>query len=511
MKFNLLYKAFSVGVLLSILNACEVTDVDPADRIPESQAYTSASSVNSAVIGVYEAAQRGYYAGAVDRGYPFGAASTEQGDMRGEDMYNDQLFYEVTYIGGWNITTANNNGMWIGLFRLINRINVTLAGIDEAKTKGIITDVVANDYKAELLFMRALSYHELLVHFCRPYSDDPSLPGMPYRVTPIDGVDDISRGIADSNRGTIAETYTKLLQDLDDAESLFSVKNKRGSSTYRASWGAVIALKTRVKLHMEDWEGVLEEYDKIASVYTLQESAETPFTTWTSAENVFSLQNSTASNPGTNGALANMYGSPGLNGRGLVKVSPLIWKASFWLPNDTRRTLLTVSHSTGIYSNKYRRIGTNEDAVPLIRFAEVILNAAEANARQEEYPTAITLLNEVRGRAVPAGTPDYDLASLGNSQAGVLEGIWNERRIEFLAEGRRWADIHRLSGSGDLAGVPLKAQSRSVSSTDFYNGTKTVVTDHAIPYSSHLFIWPIPIEEVLNNPVLAEQQNPGYN
>src|SRR6218665_2496110 len=122
MKKFRLFKIAGLTSLLLALNACNVNDIDSASLVPESQAFTDANKVSVIVIGVYEAAQRGYYAGAVDRGYPFGAASTEQGDMRGEDMYNDQLFYEATYTNAWTTTTANNNGMWIGLYRLINRI-----------------------------------------------------------------------------------------------------------------------------------------------------------------------------------------------------------------------------------------------------------------------------------------------------------------------------------------------------------------------------------------------------
>jgi starch-binding outer membrane protein, SusD/RagB family len=207
-----------------------------------------------------------------------------------------------------------------------------------------------------------------------------------------------------------------------------------------------------------------------------------------------------------------MYGAPGTGGRGLVKVSPIIWKESFWVQDDKRRTTLTTAqtYTTGIFTTKYRKPSTNDDPTPLIRFAEVVLNASEAYARQNQFIDAITLLNSIRDRAKPAATLSYDLVALGGNQDGVLQGIWNERRIELLAEGRRWSDIHRLSGEGKMTGIPIKAQSRTVSSIDQYNGTKTVSTSHSLPYSSDKFIWPIPLEETLYNPTLAAQQNPDY-
>ena len=32
----------------------------------------------------------------------------------------------------------------------------------------------------------------------------------------------------------------------------------------------------------------------------------------------------------------------------------------------------------------------------------------------------------------------------------------------------------------------------------------------AIPYNATAFLWPIPQQEIKNNPTLAEQQNPGW-
>src|SRR5690606_41288675 len=75
-------KIITLSALIVGFSACEVTDVDPANRIPESVAFGDKQRVAAAVNGAYEAAQQGFYAGAVQRGYPFGAASTEQGEDR---------------------------------------------------------------------------------------------------------------------------------------------------------------------------------------------------------------------------------------------------------------------------------------------------------------------------------------------------------------------------------------------------------------------------------------------
>src|SRR5690606_12493307 len=307
-------KIITLSALIVGFSACEVRDIDPANRIPESVAFGDKQRVAAAVNGAYEAAQQGFYLGAVQRGYPFGAASTEQGDMKGEDMYNDQLFYEVTYTNAWNPTTANNNGMWISLYRLINRANIVIDGIASAEQSGAITADEAKRYRGEMLFIRALSHHALLIHYSRPYSDDPSKPGVPYRTVAIDDAGKVAAGIEASDRGTVQQAYAKILTDLDEAEQLLGNEGR----PYRATKGAAIALKTRVKLHMKDWAGVITEATKMNTMggYALTEAPDGPFQTWTSSESVFALQTSSASNPGVNGALVNMYGDPELGGRG---------------------------------------------------------------------------------------------------------------------------------------------------------------------------------------------------
>ena len=495
-KFIYKIKLILVGVVLIVVSSC-------ADMIPDTEAFSTAERVESVVLGVYEAAQRGYYNESVvnGRGYPFGAASVEQGDMRGEDMYNDQAFYEITYIGAYDPNSANNNGMWISLYRVINRANITMENLNKAVENGVIDASTRDQYRGEMLFLRALSHHELLIHFARPYSDDPSSLGIPYRIFATDDVGKVVEG-EEVGRTTVGEDYQQLLEDLDEAEGLLA----SGNEVYRATKGAAIALKSRIKLHMRDWNGVLEEYEKMGD-YGVTNDPEAPFRSETS-DNVFGFANSAESNPTTNGALPAMYGNPTNGGRGLVKISPLIWRADFWHEDDIRRTM-TSSNTAGIYTEKYDDPVTRTNPAPTIRFSEIVLNTAEAHARSGSIENAVDLLNEIRDRALPENVPSYTVANFGG-EAEVLEAIFNERRIEFLAEGRRWSDIHRLSGEGLMNGIPSKAASRSVSSLQFYTGEREVSTSHGIPYSDYRFIWPIPLSEIQNNNTSPIEQNPGY-
>lgn len=505
-------KAAFIALAMFGIASCDVTDLQPANIIPDNEAFADASRINAAVLGIYEAAQRGFYLGAVQRGYPFGAASVQQGDMRGEDMYNDQLFYEITYTHTYNPNTANNNGQWISLYRMINRANIVIENLDQAVESGALTQALRDRYRGEALFLRALAHHELVVYFARPYADDPSSMGIPYRTFAINDVAKVEPG-EQVGRGTVQEVYDQLLADLDEAENILP----EAGNAFRARKAAAIALKARVKLHMEDFEGVLTEYNKLAGTFEVTENPLTPFRGGTSSDNIFSFENTQASNAGVNGALPNMYGNPENGARGLVKISPLIWRADFWHPEDLRRSIagegdgFVSQGPLGMFTYKYTDNITFSDPSIVIRFAEIVLAAAEANVRKSapNLAAALELLNSVRDRALPATVPSYTLVDFATGN-DMLTAIMNEMRIEFLAEGRRFPDIHRLAGGGIIPGVPEKAESRSITSIDFYITDMDIPTDYELPYDSHLFIWPIPLVEILNNETAPLPQNPGY-
>ncbi|MNL52458.1 SusD family protein [compost metagenome] len=96
----------------------------------------------------------------------------------------------------------------------------------------------------------------------------------------------------------------------------------------------------------------------------------------------------------------------------------------------------------------------------------------------------------------------------------MVDAILKERRIEFLQEGRRWADIHRLQGD-DLApivGIPAKYANATPVPAAYVLGNGFAVTTPiaAIPYTDRRFLWPIPQTEMNTNPGLQGQNNPGW-
>src|SRR5690606_27048555 len=260
------------------------------------------------------------------------------------------------------------------LYALVNQCNVIIEGVDNAVSSGILDATAAEPYKGEALFLRALAHHELLLHFSRPYADNPtSNYGVPYRTKANTGAAAATEGNAQP-RGTVKEAYDMLLADLDLAESL--LPNDRGSvgqKISRATKGAAIALKTRVKLHMQDYPGVITEATKLGANATsgaftspiggfaLEADPTTPFLNYTNnSESIFSVAQSSAANGGVNGSISAMFSYADVSGgRDLIGISPNLYNAPFWLEDDIRKTELTYLQTAGsfpaLYLRKYRR------------------------------------------------------------------------------------------------------------------------------------------------------------
>jgi len=284
-------------------------------------------------------------------------------------------------------------------------------------------------------------------------------------------------------------------------------------------------------LHMGDWANVITEGKKLVpddlsaspiGAYKLGASPETPWANNKSTESIFSMEMSTTDNLNTNSALARMLGTPAKGARGEYIISPIIWNQPWWHEDDLRRTeqfVLPSADGLYYYINKYRDYTQWTDLPPVIRYAEVILNLAEAEARTTALsPDALKLLNAIRNRAIPKPAPPatttmvpYVIGDFANGNA-LVQSILNERRIELLGEGERWSDIHRnaVDPTFSTGGIPAKMNYSQVKGLYDIGNTALPKSVAAIPYSDHRFVWPIPLTETTRNPTLAAEQNPEY-
>jgi hypothetical protein len=82
-------------------------------------------------------------------------------------------------------------------------------------------------------------------------------------------------------------------------------------------------------------------------------------------------------------------------------------------------------------------------AIPIYRFADVMLLRAEALAHTGKYQEALDIVNNIRkrvGYTVTAKLSDYT----DDLTAGIENTILNERQLELLGEGKRWFDLCRI-------------------------------------------------------------------
>jgi starch-binding outer membrane protein, SusD/RagB family len=383
-----------------------------------------------------------------------------------------------------------------------------------------------------------MAHHELLIHFAKPYADgNGTALGVPYRDVAIESSDGVAL-ISTKPREAVSANYEKILADLDFAEAnLPALLSGAGESTYRATKAAAIALKMRIKLHKADFPAVIVDGNKLIpavinpqawttvvspiGAWALTPTVDGPFVNNASKESIFSIKNDALDNPNTNASLARMYGqsSSTTGGRGLVSISAIVWLLPEWKCTDKRRSVLYYTGTdnaggTGKFTSKYLDPVNQSDWTPYIRYAEVLLTQAEAEARNAATVSsrAVDLLNTVRNRAlVDPVTETYTVASFSTKNA-LINAILKERRIEFLAEGKRWSDIHRLAVDPVFGtnGVPDKLVN-GYSNIAVYNacgGATPSTGTPAIPYSDYRFLWPIPQQERTTNPIIV--QNPGY-
>jgi len=540
MKKSNIIRYATAGIIAFALNfsfsSCddEVLDLLPANSVAYTDAFSTPKLCELSMVGCYDAAQSGYYPGNDQRrGYPFGAASIQQGDMRGEDMLNVQAFFAVTYGSTYGSSSPNGQAMWECTYQMINKINICIEGFKLAASKNVITAEKAKEYEGEARFLRALGFHELLLHFAYPYAHTPDAShyGIPVSTKPINSIATVEEAKS-AGRATVAQTYKQILEDLDFAEANLPAARAGGLKISRATSGAAIGLKTRIYQHMGQWDKVITESQKIVDAtfkspigsYALTAEPSGPFTNNSgNSESMFSIENSELDNCTVNGSLSQFYTYV----RSLVCLSPILYNADFWLATDKRRTQLVVYNTSytarhAYWVDKYKTYAKMADWTPILRYAEILLNYAEAEARTNGVTQkAVDLLNQVRNRAVTETTNRFTLASFATTK-DLMTAILNERRIEFAGEGRRWADIHRLAKDPNYfvktlngaPGVPAKVNTTNVAANSWNAASgvvpSSIITIAAYGYDDRRFLFPIPDSETNTNEKLKSQQNPGW-
>ena len=131
------------------------------------------------------------------------------------------------------------------------------------------------------------------------------------------------------------------------------------------------------------------------------------------------------------------------------------FEAFFFTQNDTietRGAYLPIFNSSGYAWKKYQSSefvsqGNDNDVNhDVIRYADVLLCAAEAKIRNNKIGEGVALINQVRRRADPTGNilPDVTATALD----AAFDALMHERRVELCGEQVRRIDLVRWERAG---------------------------------------------------------------
>lgn len=449
----LLNKIFLLAGLVFILPACSdnLELVDP-NRIGADIALSNDKNVKSTLLGAYNGLSAGAF---------FGGNTLRNSELMAanDEVVFSGTFNDVSDLYRKEMIAANSDvtNMWIAAYNTINICNNVLSALE------VVNEEDRDQVEGEALFLRGLSYFELVKFFALPYSAGNTDTNL---AVPIMLVED-RNSVEQVSRNTVEEVYTQILEDLTTAE----IKLAEGPVEGRATKEAAAAILSRVYLQMGLYANARDAAHRVISsgIYELTSTYADAFNGGSTSEDIFDIPVSAVdgvNNMVTFYAAANPYG-----GRGDIEVQPS--HLALYEAGDDRLDLFYVDAGTGdTRVGKWTNVFGN---VKIVRLAEMYLTRAECNQRLGTSVGASPLsdINDVIRDRV-------NLAPLG---AVTLDDILDERKLELAQEGERLHDVKRLQGSIKLGATTFQ-------------------------YDDPLLVFPIPLREINVNQNLI--QNPGY-
>ncbi len=391
--------------------------------------------------------------------------------------------------------TATNvapSSVWSGYFTGVFRANLAIENLPEVPE---ISEDMRSRLIGEASFLRAYYYFNLVRWF----------GGVPLILDPFPTDFQIARSSAE-------EVYAQIESDLRTAISNLP-PSYGGADVGRATSGAAKSMLAKVALTRGDWQQAADLSLEVinSGTYALYPSFSGLFTQAgeNSSESIFEVQ-AAAFEIGGGGSQYNevqgVRGTPNL-GWGFNRPSDDL--VSSFESGDPRRdaTILYVGEilpdGSGIVEgdpniegerfNQKAYVtdhpggnGNGPGNIRVLRYADLLLIAAESLNELNRPEEALTYLNLVRARA--RGTNANVLPDVTTTEQDALrQAIWRERRSELALEQQRWFDLVRTNRSFEVM-KPLRP--------NFTQGKNE--------------LFPIPQTEIdLSEGALV--QNPGYN
>lgn len=452
----------------------EFINEDPPYSLDAENYFNSEADYNKALIGAYDMLQSTYINVMLGE---IASDNTLSGGESATDVIGIQQIDEMTHTS----VNANLKDIWNWMFAGVQRCNYIMEFKDKIDFTG------KNQIIAETRFLRAY-YHFELVKFFGPIplkgdrrfqiNDEKSIP-----------------------RSSVADVYASIESDLIYAiDNLSAVAPQTG----RATKGAAQALLGKAYLYENkfvDSANVLEtlitsnNYSLVPNYNNIFENNNE-----NNVESVFEVQY-TDGEGASFGCLQCSEGNVAVGFNGIRNYAGPVFDSgySFNVPTqqaydafevgDNRRDVAILNivtwaaannatygtgyKHTGFFNRKYLprqgdlNIGdqnlTNPNNYRAIRYADVLLMAAEANNRGGiDDAKARLYLNQVRRRAF--GDTNHDISTSG---AALTDFILAERRVELMGEGHRFFDLVRTgkaaqaipnftSGKNELFPIPIE-------------------------------------------------------
>jgi hypothetical protein len=448
------------------------------------------SQSNELTLGTYEGLDKAT-AGAYTFLYQYqwyGSAFVLSSELRSGNAKNPTAsdFTSGRYLNeySWNYSSSSTSDLWTYAYKAIAAVNNVINNLDGKESSGV-TAADLNNLKAECLFLRALSYFDLLRTYAQPYTHAPGSPGVPVVLV---------TELGKPARNTVQESFNQVVADLLEAETLMQDDYRRSGITdpfATATKPAIQALLSRVYLYMGEWQKSADYSTKVIN--------SGKFNIFTAEELPYIWTQNTASAGGevifeVFGLLSNEYNAywEEISGMttpdGYADVMSSAELRNLYEEGDVRLELFA-GHPDApddhLWTTKYWGKATERPTynnIIVLRLSEMYLNRAEALARGASIAgasAATDLLAITSNRGASPATPS-------------LTGILTERRKELAFEGHQIYDMARTG--------------TAVNRTVDYDGAASA---QYIEFPSYRWALPIPQAETNANPNCV--QNEGYN
>ncbi|MEO0790409.1 MAG: RagB/SusD family nutrient uptake outer membrane protein [Bacteroidota bacterium] len=385
-------------------------------------------------------------------------------DIISDDSEKGSTPGDAPFLGELNdFTHTSTNiapaGVWSGYYDGIFRANLAIENLPEVPE---LDEQLRERLIAESKFLRAYFYFSLV----RWFGD------LPLITEPFPSEFSIARSPAE-------DIYQLIISDLMDAAAVLPEASQYASIDLgRATRGAANGILAKVYLTRGEFGQALDaanevinsmEYDLFPNYANLfREQNEN------SEESVFEVQ-AAAYETGGGGSQYNevqgVRGQPNL-GWGFNRPSDDLIAA--YEPGDPRReaTILYVGEvlpdgsdivqdNPNIVGERFNQKawvpdhpggnGNGPGNIRVLRYADILLIAAEAANETNDPGTALMHLNRIRERARGSSNVLPDVTTTNRSE--LREAIWHERRVELAMEQQRWFDLVRQGRAAEVMGA----------------------------------------------------------